>query len=368
MMSQSLSILAVTNMYPTDTHPTLGVFVEQQVKGLREIGMEVEVYYVDRVGKGRGAYYQMLRPLRRIVRETRPHLLHIMYGGVMADRLTRWNVQCPKIVTFHGTDLLGEEASPGWRRCIARYGVLCSHRAARNADGVIVVAQRLKRALPAGLDESKVRVIPCGIDLHQFIPMDQPSCQRQLGWRESCFHVLFPSNNGDPVKRPGLAAAAVAQLKRAGVCAELHLMHGVPYPEVPVWMNASDVLIVTSLHEGSPTVVKEALACRVPVVSVDVGDVAERIAGIPGCHLALPESADLAAKLRLVHEANCRLSAPDRVRELGIRTIALKLEAFYRDTLSRWSGCRKSRGGRCHDWTSVTAGDDSIIGANLHVG
>jgi glycosyltransferase involved in cell wall biosynthesis len=367
-MPHPLSILAVTNLYPTDTHPTLGVFVEQQVKGLREIGLKVEVFYVDRAGKGMGAYFRMLKPLSAAVRETRPALLHVMYGGVVADRVTRWNSHCPAIITFHGSDLLGENFSGRWRKWISHYGVRCSRRAAGNAQGVVVVSQKLKQALPAGLDESKVRVIPCGIDLERFKPMDQVACQHQLGWHERSFHVLFPSSSGDPVKRPWLASAAVEVLNGAGVRAELHSLRGVSNAEVPVWMNASDALLLTSVHEGSPTVVKEALACGVPVVSVDVGDVAERIEGMVGCHLALPEPEDLAAKLRWVQRTHGRVSAREKIQELSVRNIALKLERFYRDTLSRWNRTVELEGCRRCDRATVTTGEPPVTNRNIGVG
>lgn len=343
-MHRPLSILAVTNMYPTETRPTLGVFVEQQVHSLRAIGLEVEVFYVDRAGKGMSAYYRMLKPLSSAVRQSRPALLHVMYGGVMADRVTRWNSRCPTVVTFHGSDLLGERLSGPWRRWISGYGIRCSRRAAGRAQGVVVVSQKLKQALPAGLDEAQVRVIPCGIDLQRFKPLDPVTCRHRLGWREHVFHVLFASNNGDPVKRPRLASAAVETLNGGGVPAELHYMRGVPNAEVPVWMSACDVLLLTSLQEGSPTVVKEALACGLPVVSVDVGDVAERIEGLAGCHVALPESEDLAAKMRHVQQTGARVSARERLEELSARNVASKLEDFYRITLDRWNRAVESKG------------------------
>ncbi len=335
-MSHSLSILAVTNMYPTHTHPTLGVFVEQQVKGLRDVGLKVDVHYVDRMTRGMVAYWRMRKPLSAAVGATTPDLVHVMYGGVMADRVTRWNSCRPTIVTFHGSDLWGENFSGRWRRWISHYGVRCSRRAAGAAQGVVLVASRLKPALPAGLDASKVRVIPCGIDLDRFQPMDKRACQHQLGWAERVFHVLFASNNGDPVKRPWLASAAVEALNRSGGCTKLHFMHGIANAAVPIWMNASDALLVTSAQEGSPTVVKEALACGLPVVSVDVGDVAERIEGLVGCHLAAAEPADLAAKLALVQRTPARVNARTTMQELSVENIALKLERFYRDTLARW--------------------------------
>jgi glycosyltransferase involved in cell wall biosynthesis len=70
---------------------------------------------------------------------------------------------------------------------------------------------------------------------------------------------------------------------------------------MPLYMSASDTLLLTSSHEGSPTVVREALANGLPVVSTDVGDVRERIQGVPGC--AVVPSADpqaLADALRTV--------------------------------------------------------------------
>jgi len=341
-VSNPLSILAVTNMYPTASRPTQGIFVQEQVNGLREIGIPVTVFYVDRAGRGMSVYFAMLRKLRAIVEDLRPTLVHVMYGGMMACRATGQEWRCPTIVTFHGSDLLGENFSGFRRKWIARYGIHCSHRAARRADGVIVVSQRLKQALPKGLDESKVRVIPCGINLDRFKPQDQGACRRQLGWEPGPFHVLFPSNNNDPVKRPELAAATVELLNITGIRAELHSMHGVPNPEVPVWMNASDVLLLTSAHEGSPTVVKEALACGLPVVSVDVGDVSERIAGIEGCHIASDDPRDLAARLVSVKRRGGRAKGRARLEGLGVRQIAGRLEGFYRETACRWKGAGKS--------------------------
>jgi glycosyltransferase involved in cell wall biosynthesis len=333
-MAQSLSILAVTNIYPTRARPTLGVFVEQQIQGLKEIGLKVNVLYVNRAEQGMGEYFRMKRPLAAAVREHRPTLVHLMYGGIMADRVTSWNADIPKVVTFHGSDLLGENLSGCRRKWISRIGTFCSRRAAKRADGVVVVSARLRRVLPRGLDEAKVRVIPCGIDLQRFRPLSQSECQQRLGWEPNRFHVLFASNNGDPVKRPELARAAIAALQSRGVSAELHLMQSVSNLEVPVWMNASNVLLLTSLHEGSPTVVKEALACGLPVVSVDVGDVAERIEGIDGCYIASPEPEDLAENLSSVCRARNRIEASEQVQNLSLRSIAQRLEGFYRETLS----------------------------------
>lgn len=331
-----MKILALTNMYPSVDSPGRGVYVEQQIQGLRSRGLQVRMLFVDRRREGPLVYYRLGRTLRAAVNEFAPDLLHVMYGGVMAQQATSIPGMPPVVVTFHGSDLLGENLS-GWKRkVISHYGVLCSRAAARGAQGVIVVARHLLSALGKRVERKKVRVIPCGIDLERFKPMAQGVCQERLGWQRNHFHVLFATGTGDPVKRPELARAAVAELERERGPVDLHVMSGVPNCEAPVWLNASDVLLLTSKHEGSPTIVKEALSTGLPVVSVNVGDVAEQIDGIDGCHLAEAQAADLACKLALVFERRQRLACREKLHALSSETIAAKLERFYQEVIT---GC-----------------------------
>jgi teichuronic acid biosynthesis glycosyltransferase TuaC len=326
-----MRILAITNMYPSAAFPGQGVFVHEQAKGLRSIGLDVRVLFVDRRRDGPMAYHRLNSEVPRAVAEFEPDAIHVMYGGVMADQIARRHHFRPVVVTFHGSDLLGENLS-GWaRKIISRYGVYCSRSAARAAEGVVVVARHLAGALPGAAMAQKIRVIPCGIDLERFKPMDPLACKRRLGWDPGAFHVLFASSNGDPVKRPWLAEAAVAQMPSSGRPPELHYLSSIPNEEVPVWLNASDALLLTSMHEGSPTVVKEALACGLPVVSVDVGDVAERIEDIQGCYLAPPQPAELAGKLSLVRARGKRLNCRTQLGELSIGSVAQKLKQFYQE-------------------------------------
>lgn len=321
--------LVVTNMYPTPERKASGVFIEQQVAGLRLAGVEVDVLVIDRSGRGMQVYFQMDGPVRERLESFRPDLIHVMYGGIMAQRIVDkpWGV--PVVVTFHGSDLLGENLSGYWRKLISHYGIHCSQRAARKADGIVTVSRLLRDELPEDVDRAKVRIIPCGIDLNRFKPMDPVECRSQLGWPEGVVHILFPSSSGDPVKQPDLALAAVTRLQQFGVPAQIHFMSGIPNDQVPAWFNASNCLLLTSLHEGSPTVVKEALACNVPVVSVNVGDVADRIEGIDGCYLAESNPRDLAQKLRLLQPQTIRVAGRQRVQELAHTAIAERLKEFY---------------------------------------
>jgi teichuronic acid biosynthesis glycosyltransferase TuaC len=331
-----MRVLAVTNLYPTPRHPTMGTFVEQQIVGLKHIGLEVDLMVVNRAERGMGSYFTMGAALRKHIGQFKPDVVHVMYGGVMAERVTSAVTERPVLVSYCGSDLLGERLSGVLRRIVSECGVLASHIAAKRAVGIIVKSRNLEAALPVSVNRSKVRIIPNGIDLERFSPLDQIDCRKKLGWSLNKFHVLFPANAGDPVKRPFLAQAAIETANRSGLNAEMHQLRGVPHEEVSVWLNASDVVLLTSLHEGSPNIIKEALACDVPVVSLDVGDVCERINGIDGCHIALPDSRDLSAKLCLVRAKGGRIAGRERVQQISLEQTSLKLRSFYLEVLESY--------------------------------
>jgi glycosyltransferase involved in cell wall biosynthesis len=199
-----------------------------------------------------------------------------------------------------------------------------------------VQTRELKECLPKDVDQRKVSIIPNGVDFDRFKPMASVSCCNRLGWDPDRFHILFPKNGGDPVKRLGLAQEAVRCLKQTEMPVELHLLEGVAHHEVPLWLNAADVLLLTSAHEGSPNVVKEALACNRPVVSVDVGDVAQLISDLEGCHLAADEPNDISEKLRQVYlKPRCE-SGRKRIRELSRDEVSRRILAFYEAILVRY--------------------------------
>lgn len=346
-----MRVLAVTNLYVTPEVPWLGTYVEQQITGLKQIGLDVDVMFLDRARNGVGVYFFLAPRLRTRIAKFKPDLVHVMYGGIMANVVTSTVTRIPTIVTFHGSDLLGEHLSGWMREAIAGFGVRCSKTAAQRASGVITVSQVLADALPENVNRAKIRVIPCGIDLGRFKPLDQHTCRERLRWAPDRFHVLF-SGSDDPVKRPWLAHAAIKELHRIGIEAELHYLRGVANDEVPLWLNASHLVLLTSLHEGSPTIVKEALACNLPVVSVDVGDVKERISGIDGCYLASPEPNDLALKLEIVFRGLRRVPGRSKMKELSLRSVALRIKAFYEDvvlSVSRSIGNSRSVKKQCSE-------------------
>jgi glycosyltransferase involved in cell wall biosynthesis len=337
-----LRITALTNLYPTPADPSQGTFVEQQVKGLRQAGVDMQVIYVDRRDKGMSVYRDVGRSLKEVVAIHDPDLIHVMYGGVLADRATRAQLTKPVVVSFCGSDLFGDARNHWWRRVAGACGVRASQQSALRAAGIIVKSPGLMKALDSGVDKSKVWILPNGIDLDRFQPMDREACQRQLGWANNRLHILFTNGKGNPCKRIDLAAEAVRILNTYGVRAELNILPGVPHAEVPVWLNAADVVILTSVHEGSPNIIKEALACDRPIVSVEVGDVRERINNVEGCHLAKADPHELASALREVSMGPRYVDGRSRMQELSLQAVSRRLIEIYETVLLRWALMRET--------------------------
>ena len=169
----------------------------------------------------------------------------------------------PTVVSLWGTDVMG------------RYGPVSkafSHR----CDSVIVMSEEMTEYV-----DVDAHVIPHGVDLDRFEPMSQETARERLDWSPNTHHVLFPYPRDREVKDFPRAERIVAEARRRiDGDVELHTVSGVPHAEMPLYMNAADVLLLTSKREGSPNSVKEALACNLPVVSTPVGDVHERLADV----------------------------------------------------------------------------------------
>jgi glycosyltransferase involved in cell wall biosynthesis len=252
----------------------------------------------------------------------------------MAEVITRRITQTPVVITFCGTDLVGgNEGHKALKRLSVRYGVIASRRAALRARSVVVESKRLLAALPSGVDRTRVWIVPDGVDLELFRPLNQKDCRRQLGWGDDEKHLLFPAARSRPEKRFWLANAAVQRLEADGRRIRIHELTGIPHEQVPVWLGAADAVVMTSTHEGSPNTIKEALACNLAVVSVDVGDVRDRIDGIEGCFLAAATPEAVAEKLALALNRSGPVDSRRSVLGLALGCVAERLRDMYAATL-----------------------------------
>jgi teichuronic acid biosynthesis glycosyltransferase TuaC len=317
-------------------------FVRSQAESLRGCDCEVFLAIVDDRTSVRG----ILRNIRRICAEARraqPKLIHAQYGSVIAGmgRLVRGSA--PLIVSFCGDDLLGTPA-PGviWRireACSRAIGLW----AARGASTIIVKSKSLFETLPSDLQRKAV-VVPNGVDADAFRPMDQNKCRAALGWSKKAKIILFDGSwNGlkedNRRKNPMLARETVELLASSIPDISLHAISNVPHRQIPLMMNAADCLLVTSLQEGSPNIVKEAMACNLPIVSVPCGDVAERLGGTSPGGIRPYNAASLAACVKEVILAGRRSNGRERLIEQGLTTskVAEQVTQIYMRAKERYS-------------------------------
>lgn len=322
-----MRVLIVTSEWPSAANPGGVPFLVQNVAHLRAAGLDVEVFAF-RGSKSPLNYFKAWRLLRRTHDLRKFDIVHAHFGQ---SGLVAWPCRPPLVMTFHGSDLQGVVGASG--RYTRASGLLrkMSRFAARRADENIVVSHRLLPLLPRLARPA--HIIPLGVDFTRFvaIPRDEARGLLQLPLNKKL--VLFAANPSNAVKRYELARQAVDQLDDPEV--ELIALAGESHERVPLFMNACDALLLTSLHEGSPTVVKEALVCNLPIVSVDVGDVRERLKDVDGCHICEPTPAALAAGLREVLVAPRRLNARARMEELDERKVVQRIIAVYGAALER---------------------------------
>jgi teichuronic acid biosynthesis glycosyltransferase TuaC len=305
-------VLVVTNMYPTEAEPHFGCFVKDQVDDLRGLGVDVSVLAFDgRSHKRR--YLAAASRLRRALRGNRYDIVHAHYG--LSGAVASVQLATPVVTTFHGSD-----ASVGWQRHV-------SWIVARRTQPIAVAP-----TIAASLGVHDAPVIPCAVDLDAFAPIDRAEARRALGWAVAGPCVLFPAARNDRSKvnkRVDLFDAMIDRLRRSEPGVVAASLDGLSRNQVALAMNAADVTVMTSMSEGAPVVVKEALACATPVVSFPVGDVSAVVADLPGCAVV---QRDLDALVKAVRRA-LRADRDPRLREAmrvyGRRPVARRVLRVY---------------------------------------
>lgn len=340
-------------------------FVREQGEALRALGVNVQYFAI--VGKGVIGYLSNYSRLMKAIADFQPDVIHAHYG--LSGLLANLQRQVPVVTTYHGSDINLPK--------ILRFSKIAIRLSAHN----IFVSQR-NLALALGESQAKCKaynvkrigqkdgsaelpastpytlhptpnytLLPCGVNLTDDQLLSRSEARKTLGLAEEETIILFAGAFDNAVKDAPLALASVALFNDVGslnengeasfVAPTLYTLHPTPIlqelrgfsrTEVNCWMCAANALLMTSKTEGSPQVVKEAMACGCPIVSVDVGDVAERVEGVEGCYVVSSrEPADIAAALQKVITFKGKTNGREHIIEKGIsnRQVAEQLINIY---------------------------------------
>ena len=308
-------------------------FIEEQLSALQALGVQIIRYGVTR--KGITGYLRELPAIRQLIRAEQPDIVHAHYG--LCGLLANLQRQVPVVTTYHGSDINKPNILRFSRIAmrLSAWNIFVSQRNVSIAFDLLPLASRLKKCFA---------LLPCGVN----IPNPWNELQNKLvgqltlnQWvhgvlKPDVKHILFAGAFDNAVKDPDLAKAVIKELINEGVHAELIELKGYNRNQVNALMYNCNALLMTSRSEGSPQVVKEAMACGCPIVSVDVGDVAERIEGVTGGYVVPTRNPiDIAHALHKAINFEGRTNGRERIIDMKLSNeqAAKRLLEIYNQVL-----------------------------------
>jgi glycosyltransferase involved in cell wall biosynthesis len=304
-----LAQIRIFHIIPGEAGGSSMVFSRRDVGQIRLAGVRTQTFFLRSRTNPFLIVSEWLR-LRKELKLFRPHIVHAHYG-TMTGCIAVFCTTAPTVVTFHSSEFNHELDVPWFRE---KAGRVLSRIAAARASRIICVADEFKRQLSWCSD--KVHVIPSSVDLERFHPQLREEAREELGWNEDQDIVLFYKGHNPVTKRLDRALATIERARQIHGPIRLEILDGSVDPDrIPLFLNAADCLLCTSDSEGSPTIVKEAMACNLPIVSVDVGDVRQRLTHVENCFVLArdPEvlAHALAEVLRSRQRSNGRMHLSD---------------------------------------------------------
>ncbi|MDO8368156.1 MAG: glycosyltransferase family 4 protein [Saprospiraceae bacterium] len=306
---------------------------DSQMQSLMAKGVDIEYgHFSDR--RSFRSLIKAGRRIRRICKEERIELVHVLWGTTAA-LITIFFSPRPVVISFCGSDLLGTKNEFGHLTKGGKINRMFSKIAARFATQIITKSEHMRSLLPQKI-QAKTTVIPNGVDLSGFYPMPLAESKEKLGWDTTKKHILFFYTEGQVVKNPKMALKVMELVNQEIPQAEMVIATKIPHEQLLHYYNASDVMILTSFHEGSNNSLKEAIACNLPVVSVNVGDAKERLGHLVACYV-MDTFDPLLFKEKVVRVLNsgARSNGVNSSTEVSIEYMAEKVIAVYKKVLAK---------------------------------
>ena len=291
--------------------------VINQGDSLKREGIDVVYYGIK--GKGFINYLKNIKTLKKFLNDNKVDIIHAHFSlSAIISSIAK--KRTPIVVSLMGSDSNGKFI---YRKIIQFFYRFLW-------DTTIVKSQNIKD----NLSLKNVVILPNGVNFDLFKPQNQIESKQKVNFKEDSKYIVFIADPDRVEKNIGLAIEGVNLLKKT-MKAELFIVfgkNGIDHEEIPNYLNAADVLLLTSTSEGSPNVVKEAMACNCPVVATDVGDVNSIIGATKGCYITEFDAEDVA--LNLLNAINYgKTNGRTKIEHLNSKIIATKLISIYNNLL-----------------------------------
>lgn len=289
-------------------HTNVAPFIVEQVNALNQLGIESKYFFIK--GKGVLGYIGNLKEYYIEIRNFNPDVIHAHYG--LSGLFANLQLNVPVVTTYHGSDINEKK-----NRFFSRFAMAFSRKNIFVSKKLFEIAGSPKRS----------EIIPCGVNMDLFKPLDKLVCRQKLGIDFKEKLVLFSGSFDNHVKNHPLARKIIDKIEGA----KLIQLKGLSREEVVLWMNAVDCCLLTSFTEGSPQFIKEAMACNCPIVTVNVGDVDERLVGVDNSVVVESNQNKLFEALNYVFISTNRSNGREKLinDELSLTKIAERLMKFY---------------------------------------
>jgi glycosyltransferase involved in cell wall biosynthesis len=324
-----MKVLMATAIYPTPANPAFGAFIQAQVESLRQAGVEVELLVLG--GRSRKLMYPKgIFQVRQRLADGSIDLIHAHYSYVGMVARAQWRV--PVVVSYLGSDLLGSiKDDQGQKTRSSRLDVLACQILAQLADAVIVKSQEMA----SKLWRKDVHVIPNEVNFEVFRPIERERARAILNLDPRKPYLLFAANPAVHRKGFPLAKAVAEHLAASDPSIELLVVYKETQERLALYLNACDALVFPSFQEGSPNIVKQAMACNLPIVATDVGDVRELIGNTQGCYICSRDILEFSNRLQEILRSRERTQGRHNIRHLDRPVVARKIIKVYEETLNK---------------------------------
>jgi len=282
--------------------------VNNQALSLQKSGVEVSFYLIKK--KGVKGYLEAVKPLKLLLRKEKFDVVHSHFSlsAFAATLALRSFKKIPHVVSLMGSDAQVK----GWKRTLTRY---LSNKTWKKT---IVKSQKMADDLAL----TNYEIIANGVDLDLLKPLrESVQNKRKI--------VLFAADPNRESKNYALAKEAFKTIPTENF--ELRVVYNKMHSELIYELNQCDCVLLTSKWEGSPNIIKEAMALNKPIVATKVGDVPMLISNLDGCFLVEHQADEVSKAILKATEAKSTLGR-QRIKELGLdaNAVATRIINIYK--------------------------------------